>query len=144
MTMNRQTFTLRLFAAVLFAGLMVGAAPTPVAAEATTREIVDQGLEEMKTRLELDDYQWAQVEMILKSGIRERVAIARRYGLDGETFTADTLDDDQFKAMRKDLKECRKNTEKRMKRYLDKEQYKTFKAVQEEIHAELLARAESI
>ena len=42
--------------------------------------------------------------------------------------------------VRRALKDCRKDTEKRMKRYLDKDQYKEFKAVQESIHEELLAR----
>jgi hypothetical protein len=140
--MNKQRLS-RFFCTLAIA-LGVGLTPLSAPAdEATTREIVEQGLEELKARLALDDYQWAQVEMILKSGIRERVAITRRYGLDGDTVTADSLDDDQVKAMRKDLKECRKNTEKRMKRYLDKEQYKEFKAVQEALHEELLARAEA-
>ena len=55
-------------------------APT---APPTTREQVDVQLAELKDRLNLTDYQWTQVEMILKSSIRERVAIAQRYGLDG-------------------------------------------------------------
>lgn len=138
--MNKHRISTLLAALALLTGFVATAAP---ADDTTTREIVEQGLEDMKTRLDLDDYQWSQVEMILKSGIRERVAITRRYGLDDETVTVADLEDDQVKAMRKDLKECRKNTEKRMKRYLDKEQFKAFKSMQEEIHEEMLARAES-
>lgn len=110
--------------------------------ETTTREMVEEQLLDLKTRLNLTDYQWTQVEMILKSSIRERVAIARRYGLDGGGEAFANLERKQKRAMKKELKACRENTQDRMKRFLDKEQYKEFKAVQEEIHDEILARVE--
>ena len=109
----------------------------------TTREMVDARLADMKERLALSDYQWTQVEMILKSSIRERVAIIRRYGLDGGPEAIAALEGAEKRAMRRELKDTRKETEKRMKRYLDKEQYKEFKVIQEEIHDELIARVES-
>ena len=43
----------------------------------STRELVDAGLEDFRQQLNLSDYQWTQVEQILKSGVRQRVAIAR-------------------------------------------------------------------
>ena len=110
----------------------------------TTREVVEERLDEMKTRLDLDDYTWSQVERILKSSIRERVAIARRYGLDGDIESLGELEGSDKRAAKRELKQCRKDVEKRMKRYLDKEQYKEFKAIQEEIHEEMLARIERI
>ena len=109
----------------------------------TTREMVEERLADMKGRLALSDYDWTQVELILKSSIRERVAIIRRYGLDGGLEAIAALEGPEKRAMKRELKENRKNTEKRMKRYLDKEQYKEFKAIQEEIHDELIARVES-
>lgn len=109
----------------------------------TTREMVDARLADMKERLALSDYQWTQVEMILKSSIRERVAIIRRYSLDGGPEAIAALEGAEKRAMRRELKDTRKETEKRMKRYLDKQQYKEFKAIQEEIHDELIARVES-
>jgi hypothetical protein len=119
--------------------------PTSVTAtpNETTREMVEERLADMKTRLALNDYQWTQVEMILKSSIRERVAIIRRYGLDGGPEAIAALEGAEKRAMKRELKDSRKNTEKRMKRFLDKEQYKEFKAIQEEIHDELIARVES-
>ncbi|MEE4174661.1 MAG: hypothetical protein V2I57_10460 [Xanthomonadales bacterium] len=111
--------------------------------DATTREMVENRLADMKERLALDDYQWTQVEMILKSSIRERVAIIRRYGLDGGVEAIAALEGAEKRAMKRELKDTRKETEKRMKRYLDKDQYKEFKAIQEEIHDELIARVES-
>jgi hypothetical protein len=110
---------------------------------ATTREMVEDRLTDMKERLALDDYNWTQVEMILKSSIRERVAIIRRYGLDGGPEAIAALEGAEKRAMKRELKDNRKNTEKRMKRYLNKEQYKEFKTIQEEIHDELIARVES-
>lgn len=110
---------------------------------ATTREMVDDRLADMKERLALDDYQWTQVEMILKSSIRERVAIIRRYGLNGGAEAIAALEGAEKRAMKRELKDTRKETEKRMKRYLDKDQYKEFKAIQEEIHDELIARVEA-
>ena len=110
---------------------------------ATTREMVDDRLAAMKERLALGDYEWTQVEMILKSSIRERVAIIRRYGLDGGPEAIAALEGSEKRAMKRELKDSRKNTEKRMKRYLTKDQYKEFKAIQEEIHEELIARVEN-
>ena len=108
----------------------------------TTREQVATQLEDYKERMSLSDYQWSQVEMILKSGIRERVAIARRYGLDGNPEVLENLSRKDKRNLRKELKESREETEDRMKRYLDKEQFKEFKAIQEEIHEQFLARVE--
>ncbi len=110
---------------------------------ATTREMVEDRLVDMKERLALGDYEWTQVEMILKSSIRERVAIIRRYGLDGGPEAIAALEGADKRAMKRELKDNRKNTEKRMKRYLSKDQYKEFKVIQEEIHDELIARVES-
>ncbi len=132
---------------ILLTGLMLTAATVVAQTDepgATTREVVEQHLEDMKTRLDLDDYTWSQVERILKSSIRERVAIARRYGLDGELESLADLEGSEKRAAKRELKQCRKDVEKRMKRYLDKEQYKEFKAIQEEIHEEMLARIERI
>lgn len=119
------------------------AASVAAAPNETTREMVEERLADMKDRLALSDYQWTQVEMILKSSIRERVAIIRRYGLDGGPEAIAALEGAEKRAMKRELKDSRKSTEKRMKRYLDKEQYKEFKAIQEEIHDELVARVES-
>lgn len=140
--MKRQSIFVLLATAVL----ALGAVPLGAQEEAgtTTREVVETKLEEMKGRLDLDDYQWSQVEMILKSSIRERVAIINRYGLNRDDVTLDTLERSEKRAMRRELKDCRKNTEKRMKRYLDKDQYKEFKAIQDEIHDELMARIEAV
>ncbi len=132
---------------ILLTGLMLTAATVVAQTDepgTTTREVVEQRLEDMKTRLDLDDYTWSQVERILKSSIRERVAIARRYGLDGELESLADLEGSEKRAAKRELKQCRKDVEKRMKRYLDKEQYKEFKAIQEEIHEEMLARIERI
>ncbi len=119
-------------------------AESPVATpNETTREMVDDRLADMKESLALSEYQWTQVEMILKSSIRERVAIIRRYGLDGGAEAIAALEGSEKRAMKRELKDSRKSTEKRMKRYLDKEQFKEFKAIQEEIHDELIARVES-
>jgi hypothetical protein len=131
----------------LLAGLLLASAAATAQNDkpaATTREVVEQRLEDMKTRLALDDYTWTQVERILKSSIRERVAIAHRYGLDGEIESLAELEGREKRAAKRELKQCRKNVEKRMKRYLDKEQFKEFKAIQEEIHEEMMARIERI
>lgn len=116
-------------------------ATTPLAAQedaensgTTTREEVDTRLAAVKTELNLDDYKWSQVEMILKSSIRERVAIIQRYGLDGSTDTLEPLEGSEKRAAKRELKESRKDTEKRMKRYLDKAQYKEFKEIQEQTY----------
>lgn len=116
-------------------------AATPLAAQedaensgTTTREEVDTRLAAIKTDLNLDDYKWSQVEMILKSSIRERVAIIHRYGLDGSTDTLEPLEGSEKRAAKRELKESRKDTEKRMKRYLDKAQYKEFKELQEQTY----------
>ena len=135
-----------MFILLAAAFLAFGAAPLHAQEDniTTTREVVESRLADMKDRLALDDYQWSQVEMILKSSIRERVAIINRYGLNGDDVTLENLERSDKRAMRRELKDCRKNAEKRMKRYLDKDQYKEFKAIQDEIHEELLSRIEAI
>ena len=45
--------------------------------------------------------------------------------------------------MEKDLKQSRKDTAERMKRYLDKDQYKAFKQLQEDLHDTIVARIEA-
>ncbi|MEM1411538.1 MAG: hypothetical protein AAGH19_04195 [Pseudomonadota bacterium] len=144
--MKGQQILMTLLCAMLALGAGPVVAEEPMAEEqkVTTREMVDSKLADMKDRLALDEYQWTQVEMILKSSIRERVAIIRRYGLDGDEVRLANLEGSEKRAMRRELKDCRKNAEKRMKRYLDKEQYQEFKTIQEEIHEELLARIEAI
>ena len=112
-------------------------------AAVTTRELVDQRLAEMKDRLALSDYTWEQVHLILKSSIRERIAIARKYGLDGSGEALAELSGKDKRAMRRELKDSRKTTEERMERYLDKDQMKEFEAFQEEIYDDMLARMEA-
>ena len=109
----------------------------------TTRELVEAGLESFRQQLNLTDYQWTQVEQILRSGVRQRIAIARRYGLDGTLETIEGLDRKQKKRLEKDLKQSRKDTAERMKRYLDKDQYKAFKQLQEDLHDTIVARIEA-
>lgn len=108
----------------------------------TTRELVDTRLAELKERLALSDYTWEQVHLILKTSIRERIAIGRKYGLDGGDSNV-SFSSKEKRQMRRELKNNRKATANRMERYLDKDQMKEFKRVQEEIHAEVLARMES-
>lgn len=100
----------------------------------TTREEVDTRLASIKSELDLSDYQWNQVEMILKSSIRERVSIIQRYGLNENGTRAEPLEGKDKRAAKRELKSSRKDTEKRMKRYLDKQQYKAFKAYQETLY----------
>lgn len=109
----------------------------------TTREIVDNQLTRYRDTLALSDYQWTQVERILRSDIRERVAIAQRFGLDGSDASATDLDKKQVRALERALKDSRDFTEERMKRYLEKDKFKEFKALQEEIHDEFEQRLEA-
>lgn len=98
----------------------------------TVREQVDAQLMEYQERLDLDDYTWSQVHLILKSNVKERLAIAQRYGLDGQGEAYDQLSGKEKRQMRGELKENRKATTDRMERYLTKDQMKVFKEIQEE------------
>ncbi|KAA9131332.1 hypothetical protein F3N42_08395 [Marinihelvus fidelis] len=109
----------------------------------STRELVELGLQEFREQLNLSDYQWTQVEQILRSGVRQRIAIARRYGLDGTLESIESMDRKQKRRLEKDLKQSRKDTTERMKRFLDKDQYKAFKALQEDLHEAIVARIEA-
>jgi hypothetical protein len=80
--------------------------------------------------------------MILKSSIRERVALAKRFELDGSPESLAALTSQEKKSIKRELKSSRKFAEDRMERYLDKEQMKQFEQVQEEIHSKILARLE--
>lgn len=128
--------------------LLIASVPAPAQeqdsapATSTTRELVEVRLADMKERLNLSDYTWEQVHLILKTSIRERIAIAKKYGLDTENTNLDELSSRDQRRMRRDLKNVRKSTEKRMDRYLDKDQMKEFKAIQEDIHENILARLE--
>jgi hypothetical protein len=108
--------------------------------EPTTRQLVETELEDYRTRLEVTDYQWSQVRLILKSDIRERMAIAQRYGLDGQGNGLEELDSKQLKRLKRDMKNSRKATEERMERYLTKDQMKAFEAIHEQLHDELMAQ----
>lgn len=132
-----------LLALALGAWTVTASAQDEDSGEPTTRELVDAGLEDLRQQLNLSDYQWTQVEHILKSGVRQRVAIARRYGLDGTFESIEALDRKDKKRMEKDLKRNRKDTAERMKRYLDKDQYKAFKQLQEDLHEAIVARIEA-
>jgi hypothetical protein len=109
----------------------------------TTRELVDEQLTRYRDALALSDYQWTQVERILHSDIRERVAIAQRFGLDGSDASAADMDKKQVRALERALKDSREFTEERMKRYLEKDKFKEFKALQEDIHEEFEQRLEA-
>lgn len=137
-----KTITVCLLLACAVAPLTVIAQEQPQAATTTTRELVDTRLADLKERLALSDYTWEQVHLILKTSIRERIAIGRKYGLDGGD-SSEPLSSKEKRQMRRELKSNRKATANRMERYLDKDQMKEFKRVQEEIHAEVLARLES-
>ena len=137
---------LKLLSALLVLLMLAGPGPAwsqEDSNEPTTRELVDEQLVRYRDELALDDYQWAQVEIILRSDIRERVAIARRFGLDGSDASAANLEKKQVRALEKQLKASRDYTEERMKRYLDKPKFKEFKALQEQIHDEFEARLEA-
>lgn len=131
----RTLFTLMLIA--LLATAPLAAQESPDSNGATTREVVDERLAELRTELDLNDYQWSQVEMILKSSIRERLAVIRRYDLDDSEARSEPLEGSEKRAAKRELKESRKDLEKRMKRYLDKEQYKAFKDRQEVLYANI-------
>jgi len=110
--------------------------------EVTVRDQVATELEKYHAGLGLSDYTWTQVEVILKSGIRERVAIAQKYGLAGPDDPPPTLDAKQRKELEKELKLSRKTTEDRMERYLDKDQMKQFEAFQDERYHAFLTHLE--
>lgn len=140
MTHKKLTATLAL--------LLVISAPTDLAGQEepsaqTTRERVEVELEDYRARLNLSDYQWNQVRLILKSDIRERVAIAKRYGLEADGSGVENLSSKQLRQLKRDMKESRKATEERMERYLDKDQMKAFEKVHEQLHDELLAQVEA-
>lgn len=139
----RKLFTLLLTATLALTTLPVAAQDGDAGSAPTTRAMVEAQLLELKGQLNLGDYEWTQVEQILKSGIRERVAITRRYGLTGDMDMLEPLEGSEKRALKRELKDSRKDTEKRMKRYLDKDQFKAFKALQEEIYASLLERADT-
>lgn len=125
--------------------LLLSLVAVPAAAQedpspASTREQVEQELADIKTQLTLSDYQWTQVEMILKSSIRERVAIAKRYGL--EDGGVEALEGKEKRALKREIKSSRKFAEQRMKRFLSKDQMKEFKALQERIDSRLLEQIE--
>ncbi len=105
----------------------------------TTREQVETELSELKEQLGLPEYTWTQVHLILKTSIRERLAISKKFHLD-EISDIEELSSKQQRSMRKELKRSRKSTAERMERYLDKEQMKNFEALQEDIDTEFLAR----
>lgn len=137
----RNILLISLLAAATAIGMTTACAQEEESEGPSVRELVDQELELFRTELGLSDYTWTQVELILKSGIRERVAIAQRYGIDQEGGVENLTNKDK-RHLRKELKESRKNTEDRMERYLDKEQMKTFEDFQEQQRDQMLARLE--
>ena len=72
--------------------------------------------------------------------IRERVAIAKRYGL--EDGGVEALEGKEKRALKREIKSSRKFAEQRMKRFLSKDQMKEFKALQERIDSRLLEQIE--
>jgi len=111
--------------------------------EPTTRQRVETELEDYRTQLDVSDYQWSQVRLILKSDIRERMAIAQRYGLDETGGDPEEIDSKDLRRLKKEMKESRKATEDRMERYLTKEQMKTFEKLNNQFHDELMAQLEA-
>ena len=127
--------------------LLVAATPAApaVAQESegpTTRDLIAEQLEDYREALELSEYQWSQVETILRSAIRERIAISRRYGLEDEAALA-ALDRKQRRDLGRDLDEAREFTDDRMERYLDKEQFERFEEYQDVLYEDIEARIEA-
>lgn len=96
----------------------------------SVRDQVAAELEAYRQGLDLSDYTWARVELILKSGIREQVGIAQRHGLTPGSAGYSSLDSKQQRSLERALKDSRKTTAERMERFLDKQQLKQFKAFQ--------------
>ena len=71
------------------------------------------------------------------------MAIARRYGLNLEADERPELTGKDKRHLSKELKESRKGTSDRMKRYLDKDQMKEFKQFQEVQVENMRQRAEA-
>ena len=109
----------------------------------TTRQVLETELEDYRTLLEVSDYQWSQVRLILKSDIRERMAIAQRYGLDGSEGSLEQLSSKDLRRLKREMKDSRKATEERMERYLTKDQMKAFEKLNDQFHDELLAQLEA-
>lgn len=125
----------------LVVGPITAGAQADETGEPSVRERVQQELEQYREDLQLSNYQWSQVELILKSGIRERIAIAQQHGVD-EMDDWSQLDRKAKRELSKDMKESRKNTAERMERYLTKDQMKAFEDYQDEQRDRLLARLE--
>lgn len=125
----------------LVVGPITAGAQADETGEPSVRERVQQELEQYREDLQLSNYQWSQVELILKSGIRERIAIAQQHGVD-EIDDWSQLDRKAKRELSKDMKESRKNTAERMERYLTKDQMKAFEDYQDEQRDRLLARLE--
>lgn len=110
--------------------------------EPTTRQMVETELEDYRTQLEVSDYQWSQVRLILKSDIRERMAIAQRYGLDESGDSPELLSSKDLRRLKREMKNSRKATEERMERYLTKDQMKAFEKLNDQFHDDLMTRLE--
>ena len=108
----------------------------------TTRDLIAEQLDGYREALELGDYEWSQVETILRSAIRERIAIGRRYGLEDEAALA-ALDRKQRRDLGRDLEEAREFTDERMERYLDKEQFERFEEYEDSLYDAIEARIEA-
>jgi hypothetical protein len=132
---------------IIVIGLLLGAVAPAAFAQAqdpegpTTRDLIAERLDGYRDALELDDYHWSRVETILRSAIRERIAIGRRYGLEDEAALA-ALERSERRQLERDLEQARDFTLDRMERYLDEEQFERFEDYEDGIYEAIEARIE--
>ncbi len=103
---------------------------------------LEQQIEQLRTRLNLNDEQVAAISPVLKDSIREQRRILSTYGvnLESRDEAAGRLGIRQARSMRNELQVVREETLGALQPILDKEQLEEFQRIQEERRAEMRER----
>ena len=125
--------------APLFAAAALFALPSQ--ADETTGSQLRAGLEKLGARLALTAEQEAQARSIFEEHLKAQIATLEKYDVDaGDRGDADTVNLQQMRALRAELRASRAEIESRLSKVLSKAQIAEFKRIRAEQEATLRER----
>jgi hypothetical protein len=96
---------------------------------------------EIRSRLDLSDQQRAQLEPVLRKDFERRVEVMRQHGVTRESDEQPGMR--EMRAIRKDLKAVREQTDAEVERILDDRQLEEYRKIRDEARDEMRERVRS-
>lgn len=135
-------------AALAFLVLLFATYPARADDQGGQRQLTDEQrarlearMEEIRSRLDLDEAQKAQLEPVLRKDLETRAEVLRKHGITRESDERPGRR--EMRAIRQELKSAREATDAEVARILDPQQLAEYRKIQDEARDEMRERLRS-